>query len=167
MIAKNSSKDQLAMDLRSCKVLGGVYKEALRVSASTVSARESLTENILSGKKVKAGTNLLITYRSMLRDTNRFGQDADIFAWDRFLREDGLDKQPWFTPYGDGVGQCPGRWLAQMEIMSMVALVVTRFDIEKVDKQAFPKLDTKTPSLGVMGPCAGSDMLIRIAKRSC
>ena len=51
--------------------------------------------------------------------------------------------------------------------MVFIALVMSRFDIRLAEKEqaTFPKLDTRTPSLGVMMPMAGEDVQVVVRKR--
>ncbi|KAF2237990.1 hypothetical protein EV356DRAFT_519625 [Viridothelium virens] len=137
----------------------GVYQETLRFTASTGSARKAQTEQLLGGKKIRSHTDLIIIYREMLIDSDIFGRDSDKFAWHRFLNNNELSKGPGFEPFGGGVGQCPDRFLAQSEILSLIALAVTRFNLEVDIGSSVPNPDTKTPSLGMMGPVSGQDML--------
>ncbi|KAI9661348.1 MAG: hypothetical protein M1831_003081 [Alyxoria varia] len=153
----------LSSKLKSCAKLNSVYHEVLRFTAATGSARKSLTQRTLGGKSIASGTDLVITYREILMSEDIFGEDAASFRWDRFLHNDTLIKNnAGYTPFGGGVGQCPGRFLAQAEILSLIALTLTRYDLEIHDEnRAFPSLDTKTPSLGMMGPKVGEDLFVR------
>ena len=163
VIECSTSPSELATTLKHCPKLNSVYREALRYTAATGSVRESLTTSQLSGKTICPHTDIIITYRGMLTDHDTFGRDSDKFVWDRFLRDGELAKGLGYRPFGDGVGQCPGRFLAQLEILSLVALAVTRFEIEAQSR--VPDLNTKHPSLGIMGPASGQDMIVRLTQR--
>ncbi|KAI9693018.1 MAG: hypothetical protein M1822_005013 [Bathelium mastoideum] len=165
IVETSSCPADLAANLRQCPKLKSTYLETLRFTASTGSARESQTEQLLGGKKIRAHTDLVIVYREMLMDSDIFGIDSDKFVWHRFLNNDELSKGPGFRPFGGGVGQCPGRFLAQSEILSLIALAVTRFNLEVDVVSSVPDLDTKTPSLGMMGPVNGQDMLVRVTRK--
>ncbi|KAI9662927.1 MAG: hypothetical protein M1821_007974 [Bathelium mastoideum] len=165
VVETSSCPADLAANLRKCPKLNSTYLETLRLTASTGSARESQTEQLLGGKKIRAHTDLVIVYREMLMDSDIFGIDSDKFVWHRFLNNDELSKGPGFRPFGGGVGQCPGRFLAQSEILSLIALAVTRFNLEVDAVSSVPDLDTKTPSLGMMGPVNGQDMLVRVTRK--
>ncbi|KAL9070408.1 MAG: hypothetical protein Q9157_005820 [Trypethelium eluteriae] len=165
VVEASSCPGDLAASLRQCLKLNSVYQETLRFTASTGSAREAQTEQLLGGKKIRAHTDLIIIYREMLIDSDIFGRDSDKFAWHRFLNNNELSKGPGFEPFGGGVGQCPDRFLAQSEILSLIALAVTRFNLEVDIGSSVPNPDTKTPSLGMMGPVSGQDMLVRVTPK--
>ena len=99
----------------------------------------------------------------MLRDTDLFGSDAKQFKWDRFLKDSDLAKPPQYRPFGGGIGLCPGRFLAQAEVISMVALLITRYELQTTSK--IPELDTKMPPIGMGGPVPGQDIVVRVIPR--
>lgn len=111
-------------------------------------------------------------------------KDAQEFKFDRFLGAEnaGLVKGKSYGPFGGGSTYCPGRFVAEQEVFMFVATVLASFDISTVataiednkglkkgrgvkEGQAFPRLDYKKPSLGVMGPAAGNDLHLQVTPR--
>lgn len=107
----------------------------------------------------------------MHHDEEFFGSDAGEFDADRFLKNKGLAISKSYKPFGGGSTMCPGRFVARSEIYIFIALVLHRFDVrlapaEGGGEQAFPVLDRKKPSLGVMGPVKGHDVLVSVKLRT-
>ena len=106
-------------------------------------------------------------FRQLHFNKDIFGSNADEFDAERFLRDKSLGKSSSFRPFGGGATYCPGRYVAKREVMVFIALAMSRFDIGLAEKEqsAFPKLDTRTPSLGIMMPMAGEDVQVVVRKR--
>lgn len=73
-------------------------------------------------------------------DPEIWGEDAKMFNPYRFLKHtnglkaDGSKVHPAaFRGFGSGATICPGRYLALMEIGSVVAMFVERFEVEPID----------------------------------
>lgn len=133
---------------------------------------------------LNVGTKVLSPFRQLHFDENVFGDDVHEFRFDRFLgiENEGLAKGKSYRPFGGGSTYCPGRFVAKQEVFMFVAAVLARFDIstvatttehtrwlnngkEKEERQAFPRLDHRKPSLGVMGPVGGDDLLLHVTPR--
>lgn len=108
-----------------------------------------------------------------------FGADAQQFNPYRFLHNKSLAKSLSFRPFGGGKTYCPGRYLAEREILTFVALAIYRFDIaltkevskrkgggKEAPSQDFPSLNTKKFCLGLMEPVKGNDLLVNVQKSS-
>ena len=111
---------------------------------------------------------MVITYHEMLMCEEEFGSDASRFRWNRFHDNPALLKSPNFQPFGGGSGLCPGRFIAQAEIMTFAALTLCRFDIEMVHpKSGIPQIDDKTPSMGAMYAVGREDVRVKIRRAAC
>lgn len=61
---------------------------------------------------------------------------------------------------------CSGRFLARREILALTAVVLTQYDLKLADaEKAPPKLDLTKPTLGVMAPMGGEDVVLEIRPR--
>ena len=70
-----------------------------------------------------------------------------------------------WLPYGGGQRTCPGRFFAKQEMLSGLAIIITMFDIEVLDKnRKLPKSDMGGFGFGTLSP--DRDMPVRIRKRS-
>ncbi|KAL9050284.1 MAG: hypothetical protein Q9162_006731 [Coniocarpon cinnabarinum] len=167
-ITSSSSAVDLSQALKSCPKLNSLYQEIIRITAVTSSHRQSATEHRLpSGRVIQPRTELLLVYQEMLKDKDLFGNDADQFKWDRFVQHQELARPPIYRPFGGGIGHCPGRFLAHSEVISMVALLITRYDIDAtITNDRIPDLDTRMPPVGMGGPVLGQEMMVQVVPRS-
>jgi cytochrome P450 len=98
-------------------------------------------------------------------DEKVFGPDVDVFRIERFLEKPSLAKDSSFRPFGGGLNYCPGRFLAKKEVLTVVGLLFSKHDICLQESgQAFPQMATKKPGLGIAGPAANQNVLVRVRK---
>lgn len=162
---------------QQCPQLRAVYFEALRLTSSSSTVRDVQRQTEIGDKVLRTGANILIPYRQLHVNPDTFGQNADQFDPDRFLHNPSLSKSPSFRPFGGGKTYCPGRYLAEREILTFVALALHRFEIcfasdrrEGITKAAsswpkFPRIDKQKFCLGIMEPIKGDDLIVMIKQR--
>jgi cytochrome P450 len=121
--------------------------------------------------KLDKNARLVIPYRQMMLDESTYGQEVTKFRHERFLQNPSLQKHPNYRPFGGGSSLCPGRALAQKEILTFVALALGKFQVglsDRADKRAgskcIPEMNTKTPCIGIMAPTGDGDVRVRIAR---
>ncbi|KAF2202265.1 cytochrome P450 [Delitschia confertaspora ATCC 74209] len=149
--------------LESSPVMLSVWHEALRFCTSAITIRDVARETQIGNKILKAGARVIVPYKQMLRDSDVFGHDAEVFRPARFLENKDLVKSPSFRPFGGGMTYCPGRFLAKKEVLLFVTLVLVKFDVRKRDRQGgIPRLEEKRPCLGVLSAREGDDLLISV-----
>lgn len=137
---------ELQDKLETCPLLKATYHETLRFFASSTAARDVMSDCVIGGSRLNKGSRLLIPYRQMLLDEQVFGADSSQFNPARFLCHPALTKHPSFRPFGGGLAYCPGRFIAQKEIVSFAALVVVRFNVQLHDPtRPFPEMNTEKP----------------------
>ena len=150
----------------TCPQLMAVFAEILRLVTSSVSVRNVVQPVTIGGKRLQKGSRLIIPYRQLLMDDRAFGADAADFDASRFLHSPGLHKHPSYRPYGSGTTYCPGRAIAKAEVLTTIALTLTRFDVARVGARdggrPFPRLEEKRPCIGIMSPVDGDDVILRI-----
>ncbi|KAF4633341.1 hypothetical protein G7Y89_g4783 [Cudoniella acicularis] len=160
---------ELASRLSECARLVAVYNETIRLTASSVSVRTVVGPANIDNLNLEKGARLVIPYRQMLLDEQFFGADAQSFNHERFFHNPALAKSPSYKPFGGGTTLCPGRILAQREVLLFVALAVGKFKLglgtglDKTHRQ-LPELETKNPCIGIMGPVTGQDVHINVRK---
>lgn len=153
--------------LEQCPRLIALYNEVLRLTTASASIRTVESATPLGEFTLRAGGKVLLPFRQLHFNKEVFGDNADDFDAERFLRNESLSKSPSFRPFGGGSTYCPGRYVAKREVLVFIALALCRFDgisMASNEGQKFPKLDTKTPSLGIMMPMAGEDVQITVRK---
>ena len=157
--------------LTSCVRLNCLFDEVLRMTNSSSSVRNVISDTIIGDSVLRSGTKVLIPYRQLHFDEAIFGIDAQEFDSERFLRQKSLHKSPSYRPFGGGTTYCPGRFIARQEVVAFVAFVLKRFELEVPCAEndgisnTFPRLEEMKPCLGVMGPVQGSDLIVRIQRR--
>jgi cytochrome P450 len=166
MVSTAQSPNELSDYLDRCPQLIALYQETLRVVTSSVSVRNIIACLELGGKLLQPGSRVLIPYRQILMDEEVFGPDAADFDATRFFKNPSLAKNLSFRPFGSGTTHCPGRFLAQKEVLTFIGVALSRFDIFKADRTStFPRLELKKPCLGVMAPVKGDDVVVTVVSR--
>lgn len=123
------------------------------------------------------GYRVLAPYRQLHYNEDVFGKNAGEFDPERFLVNKDLIHHPSFRPFGGGANYCPGRFIARQEVCVFIALVLDRFDIERLVERPgtthkgtpmdrLPKLSMWRPCIGVMGPADGEDVMVRVKQRT-
>ena len=156
--------------LDDCPQLVAVYHEVLRYHTASASVRSVAAPTDLGGLTLDVGAKVLMPYRQLHFDESVFGPNVDEFDASRFLANKVLSKDPSFRPFGGGTTYCAGRHVARRELLTFAALMVCRYDIEissTISREAqgeFPQCDFRKPSLGVLPPLAGDDMILKLRK---
>ncbi len=150
-------------DLRRLVRLQSCVSEALRLSSGSLTlrqARRPTTLTLDSGETIaiRQGDRVCLYPYVSHHDPELFPEPGR-YRWDRFLGEGGA--RQFFRggrrvtlalmPYGGGVSMCPGRFLANDEVMQLIALVLTRLDVELL-RSELPPLDQRRAGLGVLPP---------------
>lgn len=127
-------------------------------------------EMVLSGKVLRPGNVIHIPFRQLHTNEDVWGPDALEFDHTRFLNTRFLTRNPSFRPFGGGASFCPGRTLAKQEVFSLVATLLHRFQVRLAwvgkERQPFPIMNDRTPSLGLNGPIAGMDIIVNLKEKN-
>lgn len=88
----------------------------------------------ICGRFFKAGTILSVNPWAIHRMTSLFGEDASRFNPRRWLDPDrALKMSSAMIAFGAGYNQCPGRYLAHLEVSKTTATLMRDYDIDLVD----------------------------------
>ena len=127
----------LALLKRRCPLLLSTYHEALRHRTSFSSARFVTADtSITDGTHtylLKAGSLVQIPTDVVHASTQHWGPDAAVTDPRRFT--DPARKKSHalaFRSFGGAPFICPGRQIATTEILALIAMLITRYDIEPV-----------------------------------
>lgn len=161
------SNDKVDIEqLLQCPLLGAAFEETLRLTTAASSARTVLAPTQIGQKTLRPNTKLLMPYRQLHFDETAFGPQIQNFNPQRFIENPGLSRSQNFKPFGGGVTYCSGRFIARREVIAFVALVLHRYHLELKDaNQSFPRQDENKPTLGVIGPVKGDDVVLVIKPR--
>ena len=169
--------------LLSLPLLSSVFTETLRLRISTTPTRQLRNDLEVDGYLLKAGNCVMLpswlAHTEAEWSTER--HPANTFQADRFLAskegaagEATASSQPkpgTYFPFGGGSSMCPGRFFAKQEVLTAVAMMIVKFDIEFVElvhldgkKSARgPEADVKGAGTGALSP--DRDMTVRIRRR--
>ncbi|KXH60716.1 hypothetical protein CSAL01_04294 [Colletotrichum salicis] len=162
-----------------CPLLMSCFREAHRLYAAGILAREVMTDTTISDGKmsytVKKDWQISVPQKILQTDFGIWGDDALEFIGDRFLK---IAKEKGeavvnaavrgFLGFGGGKHICPGRYIASGELLGFLALLVAGFDVTSSDGDAFtvPKA-TSVPLTGSFGkPVPGNDLRGRMRRRA-
>ncbi|KAJ4419067.1 hypothetical protein N0V82_005190 [Gnomoniopsis sp. IMI 355080] len=152
-----------------CPNLDAAFHEVLRVKNAAGSMRMVNQEMTLGGKAIRPGNVIHIPFRQLHTNENVWGDQALEFDHSRFLKQKSLTRNPSYKPFGGGESYCPGRTLAKHEVFTVVATLLHRFKVRLSgngeNRQPFPIMNDKTPSLGLNGPIDGMDIIINLCAR--
>jgi cytochrome P450 len=148
----------------NCELMGAVWHETLRTTASAASIRFLKRDFNLNGKLLRKGNRVLIPFRQLHYEKEAFGEDADDFRPERFLLDPALSKSPSLRYFGGGTTQCPGRHMARRFVTIFVSMMLHRFDLELDHPQTFPLAQEESPSLGVVASM-GPDLMVKLKPR--
>lgn len=149
-----------------CPLLDASFNETLRLTMTASSARTVDAPTFVNGSLLTPNAKILMPYRQLHYDEEFFGPKTRSFDPYRFLNNPELQKSPAFKPFGGGMTLCSGRFLARAQILALTAVILGRYNME-VDgsEKSAPRLDMKKPTLGVMDPVDGEDVLLRLWPR--
>ncbi|KAL8939674.1 MAG: hypothetical protein Q9211_002625 [Gyalolechia sp. 1 TL-2023] len=156
--------------LEDCPRLVAAYHEALRCHTASASVRSVAAPTDLGDVVLDVGAKVLLPYRQLHFDASIFGSNVDEFQAERFFNNPELSKSPNFRPFGGGTTFCAGYHVARREVFTFAAIMIHRYDIwlaptKSGDAQQFPRCDVRKPSLGVLPPLAGDDMILNLRER--
>ncbi len=168
-----------------CPLLNSVYRESSRLVSPMTSARLVLEDTVLADTYLlRKGAVVQIAGGVMHFDGNIWGPDAASFNPHRFLYTPSGTKADAsgnvtdskantvhpaaFRAFGGGVSLCPGRHFAQMEILSLTALMAMMFEMKPVKAREKvewdPRRDDRRFPIAVTKPLSSVDMRLRRRK---
>lgn len=151
-----------------CPLLLSAYQETLRYKAMGTSVREVVEDTTLDGYLLKKGAMLQMPTRIIHTDEAVWGPTVNDFNPRRFLPEEKANrpKDVCFRAFGGGKTLCPGRHFATNEVLAVVAVFLSRFDMEPADPKrgwAEPTSDNTNVASVIMEP--DEDVKVRVKVR--
>ncbi|KAG6362091.1 hypothetical protein INS49_010320 [Diaporthe citri] len=120
------------------KYLWATMRETLRYLGPISSIqRHRKRETVIGGKyRIQPDWAVMLNFRGLHHDTSVYGADAGEFRPERFL-EGGWEQNPQnaWKAFGTGARGCPGKAIAEQEMILAWALVFQRFNIELADPE--------------------------------
>ena len=143
--------DTTALVGEKCPTLESAYFEMLRLDVSATSVRVMTEDLTLNEKYHLAKGGIVQIAAGAMHESNKvWGDDVDVYNGRRFLSKNLTSEQKKnLLPFGGGKHLCPGRHLAQTEIMSFAAMVLYGFEVKLRDGSGLVKHPGfEVPSLG-------------------
>lgn len=166
----------------NCPLIASVLRETMRTGAPMTSARWIQEDTVIADTYLlRKGSVVQAVGGLMHSDPEVWGPDVDSFNPRRFLGsqfghkatgENVQGKAPQvhaaaFRGFGGGASMCPGRYFAQMELVSLAAVIVSGWDLLPPEGQEQvgwnPAKDEKKFTLAVTKPIG--DINVRFQKR--
>ncbi|KAF8792479.1 Cytochrome P450 18a1 like protein [Argiope bruennichi] len=99
--------------------------------------RYTLEDTEIKGYFIPKHTNVLAVLWAVDHDTRLWGNDADEYTPERFLREDGRKfvKPDFAIPFSYGKRACPGKSLAEIEVFLYLVAILQKFDVQALPGQ--------------------------------
>ncbi|QKX52975.1 uncharacterized protein TRUGW13939_00046 [Talaromyces rugulosus] len=123
-------------ELETLPFLTAVVKETMRIVGLAASRLPLISDTPLQYKEwvIPAGTPVGMSIHQVMHDEKYF-PDADVFKPERWLekREDGVQLERYYVPFGRGTRMCVGQHFAQAEIYLAMAAIFRRFDLQLFD----------------------------------
>lgn len=152
-------------DPQKCPRIDAIWHETLRMAGWSASVRLITKDTVIGGKLMRRGHRVMVPHRLQHFDEDIFGKDTHEFRPERWLQAKDLTKSPSWHPFGAGKTLCSGRFLARFSVMSFVATILRRFDVEMVGNPSFPQADEGRPVLGIISIKDGQDFNVRLTPR--
>jgi cytochrome P450 len=162
-----------------CPLLNSVFRETLRLIAPMTSARFVTKDTVVADMyKLRANSVVQIAGGVIHDDEQVWGSDSREFNPQRFIStpngtKTNIDAEnrtvhpAAFRGFGGGTVYCPGRHFAQIEILSLVAVLLMGWDFgspqgnDRIDWD--PPKDEKRIPIGVMKPL--KDVVVSMKRR--
>ncbi|KAG9237430.1 cytochrome P450 [Amylocarpus encephaloides] len=138
--------------IREIPLMKSILYEVLRCYANGVGTRMVVEDTVLADRHLlKKGSFLFISNQSCHLDQSSWGPTAHQFNARRFVES----KTPRnaFVGWGGGQSMCPGRFLAQNQILSFCAMMALRFEARpRGGSWVHPGTDTRNTTINVHPP---------------
>ena len=117
-------------------LLASLVQETLRVQSTNASGRIVLKDTLLEDQYLlKQGSILLIPSAELHNSSSIWGSSAKDFDSRRFIQKRADQVRipaSAYRAYGSGASVCPGRFLAVNEILTVLTIMVLRYDLSPV-----------------------------------
>ena len=149
----------------TCPLIVSAYREVLRLRTLSSSHRWVMEDTLLNNQYLLKKDSVLLIPGALIHADPVWGPNAKEYNPRRFLKKETNTKPGAYRAWGGGQTLCPGRFFATTEIVSAVAMVVLRFDMEPADGKGWkmPETDTTKVASSICPP--KGDVKVRITER--
>jgi cytochrome P450 len=155
----NKTRPITESDVHNLKYCEAVVKEVARVFPVVNSFQRCLDKpDEIGGYQWPTDTMIRINMDT-IHHSEEYWEEPDKFNPDRWMVEGFEPKKNSFIMFGGGLRICPGRKLAMIELVCLMALLFRKYEIDLVDKKAPLKAES-----GIITVCA--ELLVEIKLRN-
>ncbi|PKC60241.1 cytochrome P450, partial [Rhizophagus irregularis] len=123
-------------DIHNLKYCEAIVKEVSRIFSVANSFSRCLEKpDEIGGYQWPADTIIRINIDA-IHNNEEYWDEPDKFNPDRWMVEGFEPKKNSFIMFGGGLRVCPGRKLAMIELVCLMALLFRKYDIDLIDKKA-------------------------------
>lgn len=164
-VARSQGSIDLADIPEACPLLLATWHEVLRFHGGFTIGRFVHEDTTLAGKYLlKKGSFALAPLRPHHRDPRVWGDDADEFSPERFLREGGTfddSRRKHLRVYGLFGTLCPGRFLAVHMAMALTVRLLLAFELAPIGGAHAIPSERKDTIAGLPTPAWDADVELR------
>lgn len=121
--------------VRELPYLNACIKEALRIHTPIPMPLPRLAPKggiEIGGRRFPEGITLSGSPWVLHRSRDLWGDDADEFKPERWLRDDAAQLERYFMPFGVGFMACPGQHLARIEALKITSTILRDYEMQLV-----------------------------------
>ncbi|GBC07880.1 hypothetical protein RclHR1_07750007 [Rhizophagus clarus] len=123
-------------DYNNLKYCEAIVKEVSRIFSVVNRLRRCLERpQEIAGYQWPANTNIRINIYAIHHNSD-YWEEPEKFNPDRWMVEGNEPKKNSFLTFGGGLRICPGRKLAMIELVCLMALLFRKYEIDLVNKEA-------------------------------
>ncbi|RIB03602.1 cytochrome P450 [Gigaspora rosea] len=145
-------------EIAQLKYLECVIKEILRIVPPVPSIiRHNAKDEIMNGYVIPKGTPLMIPIYAIHHDPSIWGDDAEHFNPSRWLDPEIKSKVTNcnYLPFSDGPRICLGMKMAQLELKTVLSIIIRNFEFRLVEGFTFEKR-----TFAITKPFPGVDLFV-------
>lgn len=148
-----------------CRLLNSVFQEVLRIRSTNASVRVVVKDTVLDDRYfLKKDSVIHMPSRVIHSDQSVWGPDATKFEANRFVQQKQKQHPGAFRGFGGGTTLCPGRHFATTTIISLVAMVILRYELLPAEGEwEEPTQNAVDHVAAVLGP--DQDTLVKVSVR--
>ncbi|RGB33669.1 cytochrome P450 [Rhizophagus diaphanus] len=143
-------------DYYNLKYCEAIVKEVARIyPIMHMNIRHINKPSKIAGYQWPAGTSFLVDIKA-IHNNNNYWKEPNKFNPDRWMDENFEPKKNSFIMFGGGLRLCPGRKLAILQLVCLIALLFRKYEIDLVDMNS----PIKTTCDGILISCV--ELLVKI-----